>query len=84
MVVGSGWEVFEVIMLPSMPWLYETLGNKARDFVMELLGFATGIVMVYEFGYPYRMGGESLWVALRSPGSEKGGSLNHFPIAPMK
>ncbi len=51
--VGIGWEFMEVFLQPSIPWLYETLLNKIRDVTMELLGFCTGILMVYKFEYPY-------------------------------
>lgn len=53
--VGLFWEVFEVMMQPLMPWLHETVDNKIQDVVMEVLGFLTGILLVYAFKYPYSM-----------------------------
>ncbi|WP_240703285.1 hypothetical protein [Thermococcus indicus] len=54
-LVGVVWEFFEVVMQPSMPWLYESLRNKTQDVVMEVLGFLTGILLVYRLEYPYSM-----------------------------
>ena len=72
-LVGIAWEVFEVVMQPAMPWLYETLANKTQDVVMEILGFATGMLLVYRFEYPYSMHrpfGESSWKAGETGKSE--------------
>ncbi|CAD5243947.1 hypothetical protein [Thermococcus camini] len=54
-LVGVAWEFFEVALQPDMPWLYESLRNKTQDVVMELLGFGTGILMVFKLEYPYSM-----------------------------
>ncbi|NJE03170.1 hypothetical protein [Thermococcus sp. MV11] len=55
LLVGVVWEFFEVAMQPAMPWLYESLRNKTQDVVMEVLGFLTGILLVYRIEYPYSM-----------------------------
>ncbi|AFL94476.1 hypothetical protein CL1_0264 [Thermococcus cleftensis] len=55
LLVGVVWEFFEVAMQPAMPWLYESLRNKTQDVVMEVLGFLTGILLVYRLEYPYSM-----------------------------
>ena len=55
LLVGLSWEVFEVLLQPGMPWLHESLENKVQDIVMEILGFATGILMVCWLEYPYSM-----------------------------
>ena len=54
-LVGIAWEFFEIVLQPKMPWLYETLANKTQDVVMEVLGFLTGILLVYKAEYPYSM-----------------------------
>jgi hypothetical protein len=54
-LVGVTWEFFEVAMQPAMPWLHESMRNKAQDVIMEVLGFGTGILMVLRWEYPYSM-----------------------------
>ncbi|NJE01207.1 hypothetical protein [Thermococcus sp. JdF3] len=54
-LVGIAWEFFEVALQPNMPWLYESMQNKTQDVVMEILGFGTGILMVFKLEYPYSM-----------------------------
>ena len=57
LLVGLGWELFEVALIPQMPWLYESFPNKVQDVVMEVLGVLTGVLMVTLVGYPYRIEG---------------------------
>ncbi|NJE09994.1 hypothetical protein [Thermococcus sp. MAR1] len=54
-LVGVLWELMEVALQPEMPWLHESLRNKAQDVVMEILGFVTGILLVGRREYPYSM-----------------------------
>ncbi|ASJ06672.1 hypothetical protein [Thermococcus pacificus] len=55
LVLGVGWEITERLSESKISYIRESLGNKARDLLMDTLGALLGVYMVKAGEFPFKL-----------------------------